>query len=208
MTTATKRSTRPRNPRGQGARLRHELIDAAVRLLDAGVRDDELSLRAVAKEAGVAAPSIYGHFTDREAMLTGVVEALFAELTECLLEAREPFRHPVAGLRAISLAYCSYAFEHPAHYRALFARSWQPSSVVAVECFPGWDAFTVLQNTVQECLDIPEGKGSDAFEPSVRIWAGLHGMASLRLTMPRFPWPPLDQLVEVLVGDCVGGSVR
>lgn len=198
------RPARPRNPRGQGARLRRELVDAAVRLLDAGVRDDELSLRAVAKEAGVAAPSIYSHFDDREDMLTGVVEALFAELSQRLLEAQELLHEPADRLRSMCLAYCTYAFDRPMHYRALFARCWQPSPDVAPEAFPGWDAFAVLQDAVQECIDARRRKGVDAFESSVRIWAALHGMASLRVTMPRFPWPALEDLVGALVNDCVG----
>ena len=50
---------RRRNPRGQGDRLREEIISAASELIAESGDADQLSLRAVAKRIGIAAPSIY-----------------------------------------------------------------------------------------------------------------------------------------------------
>lgn len=204
MSTAVRdRRVRSRNPRGQGARLRRELLEAAVRLLDAGVRDDELSLRAVAREAGVAAPSMYAHFSDREEMLIGVAGVLFEELKVRLLDAIKGVEAPAGRLRAMCLAYCAYALERTPHYRALFSRSWHPAPDFPFERFPGMDAFAVLEDAVRECIGLRADQ-TDVFEGAVRIWSALHGMASLRVTMPRFPWPALGRQVDVLVEDFVG----
>jgi len=48
---------RRRNSRGEGSLLKGEVIRAAMRLLDRA-SNAELSLRMVAREAGIAAPSI------------------------------------------------------------------------------------------------------------------------------------------------------
>ena len=76
--------TRERSPQGEGARLRDELIAAAGRLLAADGDVDSLSLRGVAREAGVAAPSVYLHFASKEALLRAVVDAHFAALQQAI----------------------------------------------------------------------------------------------------------------------------
>src|SRR5437764_10933558 len=70
---------RLRNVRGEGDRLRGEIIDAAVKVLSALGPEDPFSLRSVAKMAKIAAPSVYIHFADRNVLLLAVLEKLFAE---------------------------------------------------------------------------------------------------------------------------------
>src|SRR5690349_10388245 len=75
---------RERNRRGQGARLRTDIVSAAAELLDEAGHEQAVTLRAVARRVGIAAPSIYAHFADRQAILLAVVQDAFAELTETL----------------------------------------------------------------------------------------------------------------------------
>jgi hypothetical protein len=59
MVAAKTRQTgapRSRNPRGEGEKLRGEIIDAAVKVLSALGPEDPFSLRSVAKMAKIAAP--------------------------------------------------------------------------------------------------------------------------------------------------------
>ena len=62
--TQQQAEVRRRNPRGQGDRLREEIISAASELIAESGDADRLSLRSVAKRIGIAAPSIYRHFPD------------------------------------------------------------------------------------------------------------------------------------------------
>src|SRR3954466_14048308 len=71
---------RARNPQGQGSRLRLELIDAADRMLARTGDVEGLSLRAVAREVGIATPSIYLHFPDKSALIHAVLDARFEQL--------------------------------------------------------------------------------------------------------------------------------
>src|SRR5215213_7639388 len=73
---------RQRNAHGSGQRLRQELMDAADRLLAAGATPESLSLRAVAREAGVAAPSVYLQFESKEALVDAVVAKRFQQLAD------------------------------------------------------------------------------------------------------------------------------
>ncbi|MFI6990478.1 TetR/AcrR family transcriptional regulator [Nonomuraea wenchangensis] len=94
------RKGRGRNRRGEGARLRADILTAATGLLDRG-GERALTLRAVAREAGVTAPSIYLHFPGRPAILLAVVHAAFAELARrieaAVTDADAPQRLYAAG---------------------------------------------------------------------------------------------------------------
>jgi len=74
---------RQRNQRGQGARLREELIEVASDLLAERGDPDRLSIRAVAAAAGVTPASIYLHFVDRTSLLRAVVAERFRASAPC-----------------------------------------------------------------------------------------------------------------------------
>ena len=88
------------NRRGEGVRLRSEILAAAAKILDATGDENAVTLRAVARAAGISAPSIYAHFPNRQAILLAVVEDAFSDLTDHLRTAADPDtgRHrPAAG---------------------------------------------------------------------------------------------------------------
>src|SRR5438445_3562284 len=98
---------RTANPRGAGTRLREELLDAATRLLAAGGRDAVLTLRGVAREAGVAAPSVYAHFTDLDELVLELIGRHLADLAEVVRAAVRTADPDDAAdaLRAAAYAY-------------------------------------------------------------------------------------------------------
>src|SRR3954469_24853831 len=114
-TTAT--PTRARNRRGEGARLRADIVAAAVDLLDETGDEQAVTLRAVARKVGISAPSIYRHFPDRQAILLALAQETFAELADQLSEATGT--DPVTRLRAVCAAYLDFAATRPQHYRMM-----------------------------------------------------------------------------------------
>jgi AcrR family transcriptional regulator len=109
--------TRQRNPRGQGERLRDDIIEAASRLL-ADPAAPPLTLRAVAREVGVAATSVYLHFADIESLVLAVADRRFGELVKLQDEIAEA--DPCQRVRAGCLAYCEYGLANPGHYQVMF----------------------------------------------------------------------------------------
>src|SRR3954452_14772283 len=120
---ATRDGRRARNPQGQGGRLRAELIEAAGRLLALTGDVDGLSLRAVAREVGIATPSIYLHFPDKRSLVQAVLASRFTELEQTIRAAVATEAGAAEQLRAGCLAYCQFAIEHPNAYRVLFGRT-------------------------------------------------------------------------------------
>lgn len=213
-------SRRERNPPGQGGRLRTDIVQAADRLLAQTGDVSAISLRAIAREAGVAAPSIYLHFPNKQAIVGAVRRARFEDLAAALRSAVVRGDDPVRQLRAGCEAYCRFAVEHPNAYRVLFgdlrrspasppastgnvtpvATSGSPARTLPDQD-PGRDAFTFLTDGIQRCIDIGAAPPADPFHTATNLWTALHGIVTLRASAPGFAWPPLlDQIDDMLRG--------
>ena len=111
---------RVRNPWGQGERLRGEILAAAGALLGELGGVEGLSVRGVARRAGIAPAGIYAHFADKTALVDAVVAHEYERLVDVLHAADGP--DPVAALRAKLHAFCRYSMDNPGLYRLLFGR--------------------------------------------------------------------------------------
>lgn len=194
--------TRTRNPKGKGARLRGEIVEAARRLLEAGGTEEAVTLRATAREAGITAPAIYAHFADREEMVEAVIAGSFEEFSADLLAAMDGVEDPVERLRAACHAYVDYGIARPATYRVLFTRH-RPTEMPTVGAAAA-DIFQVLVDLLEECTAAGSRKGGEAFDDAVTLWLGVHGLASLPPAHPRFPWPTRERLIDNLLQGSAG----
>jgi AcrR family transcriptional regulator len=195
---------RTRNPRGQGDRLRVELVDAAIRMLAAVNHEQPLSLRALAREVGIAPQSVYLHFGSKPELLRAVVEALFAELQRRLDQAQGAQTNPTARLQAHCRAYCEYGLRHPGHYQLLFERQLTDSAGLAYEGSPGAKVFDNFVGAVRDCTQCRANLGQDPRYVATAVWVGLHGIVSLRLGKPGFPWPPVQTMIDTMLAGLVG----
>ena len=120
-------ATRTRNRRGEGAQLRDDIMAAAVALLDETGDESAVTLRAVARRVGIAAPSIYRHFADQPSIMLAVVQQAFDELNAELYGAlrRRGRRPPDAVVRRLH-RYLEFARRHPGRYRTMFGGLWMP----------------------------------------------------------------------------------
>jgi AcrR family transcriptional regulator len=92
-----------------------EIISAARRLLER-VGESGLSMNEVASAVGVRAPSLYGRFADRAAILTAIQLDLWRDLAGALGRAARSSDEPVEGLRAQARAYRAFAKANPRGY--------------------------------------------------------------------------------------------
>ncbi len=112
---------RQRNQRGEGARLKTELLDAAKRILDRNPTGP-LSLRMVAKEAGVTAPAVYMQFPNAEAMFKEIMHQCWQQMADGMRQSLKPTDEQslLETLVAATQAYVRYAMERPSRYQLLF----------------------------------------------------------------------------------------
>jgi AcrR family transcriptional regulator len=193
-------SERKRNPRGQGERLREDIVTAASEML-ADPAAPPLTLRGVARAVGVAATSVYLHFDSVESLVLEVARRGFRELRAAQDAAMEMAAGPCERLRAGSMAYCEWGLANPGHYQWMFANPMR-ISVSTWEQLPGRPMFAALVARVAECLGRPDGDPESARTARL-LWHLLHGMVSLRIARPFLPWPPIEDTVDEAVARIV-----
>lgn len=195
--TSGSRRTRARNPRGSGARLRGEIVAAAATLIARTGSDQAVTLRSVAREVGISAPSIYGHFSDRDAIVEAVVSESLEQLHLAVADAVSAHPDPVEGLYAGCSAYVEFGISEPARYRVLFGWS-RPKGQSPQSDTRGLAAFNTLVNNLDACVAAGRSASTDTFVDAVSIWTSLHGQVMLRADLPEFPWPSTDTVGEMV----------
>jgi AcrR family transcriptional regulator len=197
---------RQRNARGQGARLTEDIVSAALALIERTGATESVTLRAVAREVGIAAPSIYAHFPDRDAVVMAVVVRIFDELTEAIeqgIQSAGP--DPVGRLVRGCQAYVAYGLAHPARYGVLFSGR---RMAAADYCKPvpigpdgrpvlefGAESFALLVKSIEDCVTAGASASTDVVADATAVWVAMHGTVTLRTALPGFPWPDPGQFV-------------
>lgn len=113
--------------------LRQALITAALDLI-AESDADEVTLRAVARRAGVSSAAPYHHFADKNALLAAVARDGFEALGEVQVEVLARPGSPQDRLERLVTEYVLFALRHPTHYRLMFRTP--PARVEGAEAAP------------------------------------------------------------------------
>ncbi|MEU8245787.1 TetR/AcrR family transcriptional regulator [Nonomuraea sp. NPDC048916] len=186
---------RVRARRGEGARLREEILRAAEALLDETGTEESLTIRAVAERTGVSTPSVYLHFADKEALVEAVCLRVWDGLGRIFAE--NSGGDPFLALGRCGRAYARFALDHPVQYRVLMMR---PSSSEGVHPAAA-TCFGHMVGVVSACVETGALRG-DPETLALGLWSAVHGCASLFLAQPSFPWPGdrealIDHIVRV-----------
>ncbi|MEU2619543.1 TetR/AcrR family transcriptional regulator [Streptomyces sp. NPDC007157] len=133
-----------------------------------------LSLRAVARRAGVSATAPYRHYADRDALVSAVAAEGYRELTADLAAAH-PSPSTPDDLAAVAVVYVQFALKHPALFRAMFAEPCDPNSEERVA------ATTVISEYVRGIVRDTFPGTDDVGALATTVWALVHGLAFLHL---------------------------
>ena len=175
--------------------LRSALLEHAVRILRTDGLE-ALTLRAVARAAGVSQTAPYRHFADRRALMGAIAADGFRELNRAMGEAMAQGRGR-EGFRGIAVAYVRFAQANPALYHVMFG----PEVAITAD-------LPDLRGAARSCLGFVESgleqlqqaglvKPGDAALMAVASWAALHGLVSLILDgQAETVTPDIDALVE------------
>lgn len=160
--------------------LRDELLAACLRLIETeGIA--AVSLRRVAREAGVSTGAPYHHFPDRAALLATLSTQGFQLLGAELAAARTAATTPLDALTALAAAYVRFAREHPAYFRLMFRPELSQPDKHPDTLSAGDAAFAVLADAVADCVSAGVLPADRADTLAVMWWSLGHGVASLWL---------------------------
>src|SRR5262249_7078708 len=188
--------------------LRQEILDAARDIL---VRDgyEGLSMRKVADKIDYSPTAIYLHFADRDELVFQVCEDLMARLVRELHQLERQTTDPLAGLRKGLRTYVEVGLTHREHYTATFiiphatppeieGRYNDPASMSA-------QAFGILVRMVAACIEKKKIAPADPLVTSQALWAAIHGITALLITIPGFDWGRPEDVIDRLIGILIEG---
>jgi len=203
VTTAAARPRR-RAKRGEGERLRAEILAAARELLAETQDADALTVRSVADRVGVSTPSIYLHFADKAALLDAVCEAVFADLDSQMEAAGAESEDPFEGLRLRGVAYVRFALANPEQYRLAMmtmpGRHDLGKTALMYEDIVVGQTYGNLIGAVQRCIDVGVfAPGTDAQTVATTLWAAAHGAVSLCLAKPDLAGDDAEALCGMVI---------
>jgi AcrR family transcriptional regulator len=160
--------------------LREALLSACLQLIDTeGLA--AVSLRRVAREAGVSPAAPYHHFADRAALLAALTSRGFELLTADLTAARADAPDPRAALTVMGETYLRFAQRHPSYFRLMFRPELTRSDKELPHDPIGDQAFVVLADVVAEGIRAGALPAGDAETLAMGWWSLAHGLASLLL---------------------------
>lgn len=198
------------------AAVQERILNAA---RDLFIKDgyESVSLRKIAEAIEYTPPALYTHFSDKAELLRALCRRDFGALSEVITSVSR-VTDPLERIMAIGHAYVRFAVEHPHHYRFMFMTK-HPAEVgpapedLAVMNNPDLDGYAFLRQSVSAAIEagLLRPEFSDAELGAQTLWAGVHGVASLEITMgadPCMPWVDLDARARAMCASLLRGMVR
>ena len=143
---------------------------------------EKLSLRALAREAGVSQTAPYRHFPTKRCLLAAVATQGFEILRERMLEAIAAEESVEQRFISMGVAYVDFALTHPTHYHLMFGAVLGDFSDYDMLLNASAECFATVTR-VQHELVAARGLKVDEERLAGVVWAGVHGIASLQLNM-------------------------
>lgn len=160
--------------------LRRALLAASLEIIEkTGV--SRLTLRDVARRAGVSHAAPKHHFGDLQGLHCAIAEEGYRKLGEHMARARDaqPGGSPLQAFKRVGVAYVDFAARHPGHFRAMFQpavadRSDRPGLQEAADA-----AYELLLEGVRAAQDAGEIREHATRDLALGAWSMVHGLAAL-----------------------------
>jgi AcrR family transcriptional regulator len=184
--------------------LRRLILDAAREIF---VRQgyESFSMRKLAEKIEYSPGSVYLHFNSKEELFECLVDESFARLLKTLLALQngKELQDPVAELKKGLRAYVEFGLRNPNDYR--FAFMLKPP--VENRPYKVHGAFESLRYMVGRCVEEKRFRAVDVETTSQALWACVHGITSLLIQRPAFPWVAKKKLIEQVIDTAIDSLV-
>lgn len=162
--------------------LRQVLLAAALQQIEAeGVAS--LSLRALARFAGVSAAAPYRHFDSKRTLLAALAQQGFEDLEQALVQARDAECNANDRFVATGMAYVNYAVENPTSYHLMFGSVIHDFSEYQGLRTAADASFDIVLGLLRELVAAGGGSGLSLDVLGGATWSAVHGIASLRISV-------------------------
>lgn len=180
---------------------RRTILDATEAILaEDGI--EQFSIRKLATRCGFTAPTIYHYFRDKDGLIAALLEERFSRLLQRVRRVQLGPDH-VANMREHARAYLRFARSNQTFYQLMMrgARDGQERKVAAAE------ATRVIMATPLQALAADGRLYTQDLEAAQQsLWSLLHGLISLQIGNPKYPWS--KNLSDVALEAMLRGIVR
>jgi len=195
------------NPSSQtkpGINRKQEIIEVAARhCRELGLQ--KMSLRGVAKEIGISAPSLYEYFKNKDALIDTLRDLERTRLAVALTETLDPSKTVKNRLFDMAKAYIEFALKQPDSFQLLFSL---PTNRASLDSDPeAGSPYLPLVNTCKEAIKSKE-VAPYIREPEMlafQLWSLMHGIASLRIYMLRDTSFEMEPLIDGAINQTLDG---
>jgi AcrR family transcriptional regulator len=177
MAARPKRTAAPRKPYHHGD-LRRTLLDAALAIV-AKEGPGALSLRELARKAGVSHAAPYRHFESREALLAALATEGFLGLGAEMARTAAGETDPLLRFRALGVAYVCYAVQHPGHFRVMFGGALEHRDDGSPLTAAGAPTLQALIDVIAAAQQSGQLRAGDPRQLALPAWSMVHGLAML-----------------------------
>ncbi|MDI1364424.1 MAG: TetR/AcrR family transcriptional regulator [bacterium] len=210
MKSPTVRS--PRKRKGHGAERREEILDAALALFSQkGVH--AVSTRQIAEQAGISQPALYAYFATKDDMAAELCVRAFATLVERMCAARVRGAPTIENFERSLRVYVDFGVERPNAYRVAFMIEKSEHGAFLEKTggrpmIAGLEAFEMFRDIVVEYQAAGLTVLDDPLLITQTLWAGLHGLVSLLIARPEFPWIEREALIAAHIAMLRRGALK
>ena len=162
-----------------------------------------VSMRKIAEKIEYSPTTIYRLFRNKAEIMDHLIaegyRGVYARYEKVLAE---PKRSPRATLARVIEEYVDFALEHPNHYQLWFTSGELRLEDGRLEMRHGTSSYTVYGTWLQlidECKERGELPDRETLALFQLIWGCVHGLISLRIHYPEFPWLGAAQHVDAML---------
>lgn len=162
-------------------------------------------MRRIANAIEYSPTALYLHFPDKRTLLEALCNETFARLIQRLERQKRRHRDPMTALRDGLLTYVTFGLEHPHHYTVTFILGAQGPSPPDYAGSIGAQAFGILQEAVQAARAAGVVASEDPEATAQSLWAAAHGVTSLLIQHPHFPFVSRKKLAAHTIDTILRG---
>lgn len=166
---------------------------------------EKLSMRKIAEKIEYSTTTIYIYYKNKEEIIHHLIHNIYIQVLNEFNKAfkKEP-KDPVKRLCMLMNIYITFGFKHPSHYKMLFITDVFRLKQ-NVKGLSGLEAFQLIVQTVEQCINDGHFRAEDPVLISQGIWANMHGITSLLIVRPDFPWVDINTLVDYVIKTTIHG---
>ena len=187
--------------------LKAALVAHALDLLRTGGLP-ALTLRAVARAAGVSEAAPYRHFANRRELMAAAAEEGFARMHAAMVE-RMSARPGAEGFKGVAIAYVEFALANPAQYRVMFGPELAHTEDLPSLRATSRGVLAFVATGIEQLQAAGIVAPGDSSAMAVVVWATLHGLVTLALDgTSEDVAPPMTTLVDEATRIIMFGMAR